>query len=273
MSETDPLAAARHMWSIGSYATMGDVFAAAGRELVATVGVEGLDVLDVACGTGNTALAAVRAGAAHVTGVDLTPTLLEEAARRAEAEGLADRVTWHESDMAVLPVADDAYDRVLSTFGAMFATDQRRVGAELRRACRPGGTVGVTAWAIDGLFDRMTQTLLAHVPDLPPPGPGPRDWARIDDLARIFGVPVDAISLEERTIDWRVASADAAVGVVEANAAPVIMLRQTLGDGWPAARADLVALFGSMSTDADDGIVLPLAFTLATLVEAGSSAS
>ena len=128
----------------------------------------------------------MRAGAAHVTGVDLTPTLLEEAARRAEAEGLADRVTWHEADMATLPVADDGYDRVLSTFGAMFATDQPRVGAELRRACRPGGTVAVTAWAIDGLFDRMTETLFAHVPE--PPGPGPRDWARAEDLARIFGV-------------------------------------------------------------------------------------
>ncbi|HMJ76486.1 MAG TPA: hypothetical protein VK507_10965 [Iamia sp.] len=47
MSETDPLDATRRMWSIGSYADMGDVFAAAGRELVATVGVEGLTVLDV----------------------------------------------------------------------------------------------------------------------------------------------------------------------------------------------------------------------------------
>jgi tRNA1(Val) A37 N6-methylase TrmN6 len=85
MSDTDPLAAARHMWgTVGSYPTMGDVFAA------------------------------VRAGAAHVTGVDLTPELLAEASRRAEADGLADRVTWHESDMAALPVADSAHDRVLS---------------------------------------------------------------------------------------------------------------------------------------------------------------
>ena len=59
---------------------------------------------------------------------------------------------------------------------------------------------------------------------------------------------------------------------VETNAAPIIVLRQSLGDGWPAARADLVALFGSLGTDVDDGIVLPLAFTLATLTEAGSSA-
>jgi hypothetical protein len=149
----------------------------------------------------------------------------------------------------------------------MFATDQERVGVELRRACRPGGVVAVTAWAIDGLFDRMTEALLAHVPEPPPPGPGPRDWARADDLARIFGVDTGALDVVERTVEWRAPSAAAAVEVIEANAAPVIMLRQALGDGWPAARADLVALFGSVATEGEDGVGLPLAYTVATLVE------
>jgi SAM-dependent methyltransferase len=266
MTDHDPLAAARHMWGqVGSYRTMGDVFAACGRDLVASVGVDGLHVLDVACGTGNTTLAAARAGAAHVTGVDLTPELLEEAARRADAAGLADRVSWHESDMASLPVPSSSFDRVLSTFGAMFATDQQAVGAELRRACRPGGVVAVAAWAIDGLFDRMTETLKAHAPAPPPPGPGPRDWARADLLPGIFGVDPDAITVEERTIEWRVASADAAVAVVEDNAAPVIMLRQALGDGWSDARRALVDLYASMGVATDDGIALQLAYTVATL--------
>jgi SAM-dependent methyltransferase len=267
MTDTDPLAAARHMWgAVGSYATMGDVFAAVGSDLVAHVGVEGRDVLDVACGTGNTALAAVRAGATHVTGVDLTPALLEEAARRAEADGLADRVTWHESDMAALPVADATHDRVLSTFGAMFATDQEQVASELRRACRPGGTVAVTAWAIDGLFDRMTETLRSHMIETPPQGPGPRDWARPDELARIFGVPPGALDVVERTIVWEAPSADAAVTLLEESSAPVIMLRRALHDGWPSARADLVSLYRAMGTEVDGGIALPLAYTVATLV-------
>lgn len=267
MADPDPLDAARRMWgTLGSYSTMGDVFAAAGRDLVDHVGVDGLAVLDVACGTGNTTLAAARAGATHVTGVDLTPELLAEAARRAEAEGLAERVTWHESDMAALPVADGTADRVLSTFGAMFAIDQAGVAAELVRACRPGGTVAVTAWAVDGLFDRMTETLRAHAPDAPPTGPGPRDWARPAELARIFGVEPAALVVIERTIAWRTDSVDAAVDVVAENAAPVILLRRALGDGWPDARADLVALFASMATSVADGVELPLAYTVATLV-------
>lgn len=267
MTDTDPLAATRQMWSLGSYATMGDVFAAAGQDLVATVGVEGLDVLDVACGTGNTTLAAARAGARHVTGVDLTPPLLEEATRRAETAGLADRVTWHEADMADLPVADDGFDRVLSSFGVIFATDQRRVAAELRRACRPGGTVGVTAWAIGGLFDQMTETLRSHVPDLPPAGPSPRDWGRAELLPAIFAIDPEALAFAERTITWQVPSADAAMAVCEENAAPIIVLRQALGDGWAAARADVVAIFAELGTEGADGIELPLAYTVATFTE------
>ena len=84
--------------------------------------------------------------------------------------------------MAVLPVADAVHDRILSTFGAMFATDQERKASEPRRAGRPGGTIAVTAWAIDGLFDRMTETLRSHMLETPPPGPGPRDRARPDEL-------------------------------------------------------------------------------------------
>jgi hypothetical protein len=149
----------------------------------------------------------------------------------------------------------------------MFATDQRAVAAELRRACRPDGVVAVTAWAIDGLFDRMTETLKAHAPAPPPDGPGPRDWARADLLPGIFGVDPGAVTVVERTIEWRAASADAAVDVVADNAAPVIMLRQVLGDGWASARADLVELFTLMGVATDDGTALPLAYTVATLTE------
>src|SRR5690606_26272825 len=125
-----------------------------------------------------------------------------------------------------LPVPDDAFDRVLSSFGAMFATDQGRVAGEMRRACRPGGTVGVTAWAIDGLFDQMTETLRSHVADLPPDGPSPRDWGRAELLPAIFGIAPGDLTFTERTITWRVPSADAAMAVCEENAAPIIMLRQ-----------------------------------------------
>ena len=63
------------MWAAGDYASWGDLFASVGAQLVDEVGVGGADVLDVATGTGNTAIAAARGGR-RVTGLDITPHLL-----------------------------------------------------------------------------------------------------------------------------------------------------------------------------------------------------
>ena len=131
----DRLDATRRMWSSGDYASVGDLFAGAGATLVEAVGVAGLEVLDVATGTGNTALAAARAGAKKVVGVDLTPALLAEASRRSAAAGFS--VEWKEGDMEALSAPDASFDRVLSSFGAMFASDQGAMAAELVRCADP----------------------------------------------------------------------------------------------------------------------------------------
>jgi len=69
-------------------------------------------VLDVACGSGNAALAAARR-CCHVTGIDYVPALLQRARQRAAAEGL--EVTFQEADAEDLPFPDGAFDVVLST--------------------------------------------------------------------------------------------------------------------------------------------------------------
>src|SRR5690349_3016503 len=85
-------------------------------------------VLDVAAGTGNTALAAARRGA-RVTATDLVPSMLETASRRAAAEGLELDVQL--ADAQDLPFEDGTFDVVMSSFGAMYAPDQRRTASEL----------------------------------------------------------------------------------------------------------------------------------------------
>src|SRR5205823_11575977 len=103
-----------------------------GERVVRRVRVRpGDDVLDVACGTGNAAIPAARAGG-RVVGVALTPELLEAGRREAAEAGVV--VDWLEGDAEVLPVADESLDVVLSIFGCMFAPRHEVTEGELARA-------------------------------------------------------------------------------------------------------------------------------------------
>jgi SAM-dependent methyltransferase len=118
--------------------------------------------LDVACGTGEIALRAARAGAA-VTGFDISPVMLERARAKADAEGLD--VDFVLGDAARLPFSDDSFDVVSSNFGVVFALDVRRAASELTRVCR--GRFGYTAWHpvpdLDALYARFGRE--TSVPD------------------------------------------------------------------------------------------------------------
>jgi ubiquinone/menaquinone biosynthesis C-methylase UbiE len=116
-----------------------------GRRLVEVAGVEpGMDVLDVACGTGNAAIPAAQAGA-RVTGLDLYADMLAVARERA-ADYMVE-LEWLEADPRQLPFADASFDRVLS---ACAADDELElVIREMRRVCRPGGAIAVATWGKD----------------------------------------------------------------------------------------------------------------------------
>jgi SAM-dependent methyltransferase len=83
-------------------------------------------VLDVACGTGNLALPAARAGAL-VTGIDIAPNLIEQAQASAAEEGLP--VAFEVGDAERLPYADAGFGTVVSMFGTMFAARPERAAA------------------------------------------------------------------------------------------------------------------------------------------------
>ena len=100
-------------------------------------------VLDVACGTGNLAIPAARLGA-KVVGVDIAPNLLDQARRRASAEGL--NATFEEGDAERLSAKNGEFDLVMTMFGAMFAPRPEQVASELIRVCRPGGTIAMANW-------------------------------------------------------------------------------------------------------------------------------
>ena len=134
----------RITWAAGDYAAVAEHIAEAPpRDLIARTALEpGLDVLDVATGTGNIALRAAARGCT-VVGLDLTPELFDTARQRAVRLGVT--VEWLEGDAEQLPFAASSFDRVLSAFGVQFAPRHQRVADELVRVLRPGGLIAVAA--------------------------------------------------------------------------------------------------------------------------------
>ncbi len=109
----------RATWIAGDFGVIARSIEEGGREFVERLDLKpGMKVLDVACGTGNLALPAVRIGA-DVTGVDIAPNLIEQAIANAEREGL--KAKFDVGDAEDMPYQDGEFDVVMTMFGAMFA--------------------------------------------------------------------------------------------------------------------------------------------------------
>ena len=170
-ADTDLKARHRAMWASGDYPSMVETFLVPlGPRLVEASGIgAGMDVLDVAAGTGNASLPAAERGA-KVTAGDLTPELLDAGRQRAEAAGL--ELEWVEADAERLPFEDESFDAVISAIGAMFAPNHQATADELVRVCRPGGTIGLLSWTPEGVIVGLFRTLKPFAPPPPPGGNG-----------------------------------------------------------------------------------------------------
>ncbi len=112
------------------------------RLLIDTAGITPRDeVLDVACGPGLVACEVARV-ARHVTGIDLTPAMIDQAREQQRSLGLTN-LTWAVGDAQPLPFPDDTFDRVVTRYTFHHFTDPAGVFAEMVRVCRPGGRVTV----------------------------------------------------------------------------------------------------------------------------------
>lgn len=246
---------ARHraMWAAGDYPDIAKTINPVSAEVVEALAITGDDdVLDVATGSGNAALFAAARGA-NVTGLDLTPKLLEVARSRAEQAGA--EITFIEGDAEALPFEDRSFDRVMSVFGAMFAPNQEQTAAELVRVCRTGGAVAVTAWTPEGLNGQMFGTIGRHMPPPPPGFRSPVEWGSEERVRQLFA-GASEIRCEHRqaTGSVRCDSIGDFVDYLERVLGPTAAAKAMLEpEGkWAAARADLEALYERFNT-ADDG--------------------
>ena len=131
---------------------------------------KGPSVLDVACGTGDFAIAAAKAKPEwNVTGIDLSAGMLEVMARKVEAEGLGGRVRSVQGDCTASAFADCTFDSVTVAFGVRNFEDREKGLREILRVLKPGGRfvmleLGVPSWQparwLYGLYFRHIMPLI-----------------------------------------------------------------------------------------------------------------
>jgi SAM-dependent methyltransferase len=186
-------------WSRGDFHRIGVSQVIVGELLVRDLAVHaGERVLDVAGGSGNTALAAARRWA-DVTCTDYVPGLLDHARTRAEADGLPLRVEV--ADAQRLPYPDATFDVVVSTFGAMFAPDQDATAHELARVLRPGGRLGLASWTPSSWVGAQFALQARYV--APPPGlRPPTRWGTEGGIQELFAGRLTELDLTTPSFDF-----------------------------------------------------------------------
>jgi ubiquinone/menaquinone biosynthesis C-methylase UbiE len=189
----------RALWASGDYpAVAAELIPTLGPELVRACGVRAGDrVLDVAAGSGNAAIPAVKAGGI-VTASDLTPELFEAGRRIAAEEGV--ELEWVEADAEALPFADNSFDVVMSSVGAMFAPHHQATADELVRVVRPGGTIGMINWTPQGFVGQLFATMKPYAPPPPPAASPPPLWGDEDHVRKLFGDKVTGLAARRQMV-------------------------------------------------------------------------
>jgi ubiquinone/menaquinone biosynthesis C-methylase UbiE len=212
----------RTMWGSGNYAAVAERISDASRQIVERAGLEpGMELLDVACGTGNATIPAAKEGA-RVTGLDFSPDLLAVARERA-ADAMVE-VEWVEGDAQELPFDDASFDRVISVFGHMFAPDHQRTAAEMQRVCRPDGTIAVACWTPEGSAGRMFRTIAELVP--PPAGEPSLLWGTEAHVRELLG---DG-DFDRREIEWEDDSVESYARFMLESFGPLLNMREALAE-------------------------------------------
>jgi len=205
----------------------------------------GMRLLDVACGTGVVAITAARAGA-HVTGLDLTPELLEAA--RANAQTADVEIEWHEGDVEQLPFDTAAFDVVVSQFGHMFAPRPDVAVREMLRVLKPGGTIAFSTWPPELFIGRLF-VLMAQFLPAPPPGVSPpHQWGDPTIVRERLGAAVHDILFDRGQIEAPALSVAHYRELTERTAGPVLKLVESLCASDPDKLAGFRSAFDVLAT-------------------------
>lgn len=242
-------------WSAGDYAVVGTTLQIVGESLCEALDLRaGERVLDIAAGNGNATLAAARRWC-DVVSTDYVPSLLERGRARASAEGLP--VTFEQADAENLPYPDHSFDVVLSTFGVMFTPDQDKAAAEMARACKPGGRIGLANWTPASFVGEIFKTMGKYL--APAAGvKSPALWGTEARLNELFGERLDSMAIERKDFVFRYRSAAHWLEVFRTFYGPVHKAFGALDAAQQEAlAADLIALAEKFNRATDGTLVAP----------------
>ena len=195
------------LWEKGDFTRIAATMRESGETLVEKLGItKGMQVLDLGCGDGTTALPEAKLGA-DVLGIDIARNLVEAGNRRAVEQGLTN-IKFQQGDASNLEqVPDKSFDLVVSIFGAMFAPKPFEVAKEMVRVTRPGGRIVMGNWIPnDPTF--VAQLLRISSNYTPPPPEGfvsPMTWGVESNVIERFaaaGVSAENISFARDTFTF-----------------------------------------------------------------------
>ncbi len=192
------------LWEKGDFTRIAQTMRESGEALVAGLGIKkGMNILDLGCGDGTTAIPEARHGA-NVTGVDIARNLVAAGNRRVLQEGVTNCI-FHEGDATDLyGFGDSSFDMTISIFGAMFAPKPFDVAREMVRVTKAGGMIVMGNW-IPGDPTLVAQILKISAAYTPPPPDGfvsPMLWGvelNVTERFRAAGVGTDNISFSKET--------------------------------------------------------------------------
>ena len=235
----------RGIWASGDYPAVAErmIDDVPPRHLMERVAIEpGMEVLDIAAGTGNAALRAAALGA-RVTALDLTPELFDRGRERAAAAGV--EIDWVEGDAEDLPFEAGRFDRVISTFGIQFAPRHEVSAREALRVTAPGGVIGFINWTPQGHIGQILKAVGGSLPKPPGYASPPPLWGDETHVDALFATEDVAIEHERRLNPFvGFSSPEDWVGFMETSYGPLLTARAKLEPtgAWQPLRDRIVAM-------------------------------
>lgn len=255
-------------WAEGDFSVVANLVYRDAEELAEALQIlPGERVLDVACGSGNGAIAAARRAWGNTTGADFVPALLERARERAAAERL--EVEFVEADAQKLPFEEASFDVTMSIFGVMFAPDQEKAAAELLRVTKPGGRIGVASWCPDGGLEKLFMAVAKHTGG-PPAGVAPPVlWGDEGHLRSLFGEQIGELRSERRKSRQPFFTADHYIDFFRSYFGPIKTAYEKVGpEGEAALTEDLRTMLEESNTAGDRALVLEPEYLIAVATRA-----